>query len=89
MQNERHVIIMPKYIIKHRNGAFRLYCNGVEVLARPKIDQVSQARDKLVAVFEASDPAEMDRTLDDLLDTDIEDEAIDWMIESMFEDEEE
>ena len=62
---------MPAYVIKRRDGLYRLYSNGVEVLARPKIDQVSKARDRLNAVFIADDDeafnAAVDRLADDLM----------------------
>ena len=62
---------MPAYVIKRRDGLYRLYSNGVEVMARPKIDQVSKARDRLNAVFLADDDeafnAAVDRLADDLM----------------------
>jgi len=67
---------MPAYKILKRDGLYRLFSNGVEVMARPKIDQVSQARDRLNAVFIADD--------DDAMNV-----AIDRLIDNMFEDEEE
>ncbi len=59
---------MPSYIIKRRDGMFRLYSNGIEVLARPKLDQVSLARDRLLDVFSPEADAAMDAAIDGLLD---------------------
>ena len=65
---------MPAYVIKRRDGLYRLYSNGVEVLARPKIDQVSKARDRLNAVFIADDDDAMNAAIDRLIDNMLEDE---------------
>ena len=57
---------MPAYTINRREGKFRLYINGMEMLARPTIDQVTKARDRLNGIFRPEHEETIERLLDDL-----------------------